>query len=170
MVSMQAALRAARRPEAPEGRGSGAVWGVKGIMSKDILPDDPAERRRRSRLCALRAMDRLGLLGEENLIPTLARRPELRWLADEQGARWAVLAQLGRVGERKVFEEAVEWALEARPHPEEVRTHVLLSAGSRTHWPDDGAGSEASCGTAASQTLHRAPRLRRATRQEERRR
>jgi hypothetical protein len=136
-------------------------------MSKDILPDDPAERRRRSRLCALRAMDRLGLLGEENLIPTLARRPELRWLADEQGARWAVLAQLGRIGEPKAFEEAVEWVLEARPHPEEVRAHVLLSAGSRTHWPDDGAGSEA-CGKAASQTLHRALQLRRATRQEER--
>ena len=167
---MQAAHRGARRPEASDVRGSGAVWGVTGIMFKDILPNGPAERRKRSRLCALRAMDRLGLLGEGNLIPTLAGRPELRWLADEEGARWAVLAQLGRVGERKVFEEAVEWALEARPHPEEVRTHVLLSAGSRTHWPDDGAGSEASCGTAASQTLHRAPRLRRATRQEERRR
>ena len=166
---MQTALRGARRPEAPEGRGSGAVWGVTGIMSKDILPDDPAERRRRSRLCALRAMDRLGLLGEENLIPTLARRPELRWLAHEQGARWAVLAQLGRIGEPKAFEEAVEWALETRPKPDEARTYVLLSATSRTHGPDDGAGSEP-CGTAASQTLHRAPRLRRATRQEERRR
>src|SRR5918997_6340803 len=137
MVRMQAALKGARRPEAPDGRGSGAVWGVTGVMSKDILPDDLAERRMRSRLCALRAMDRLGLLGEENLIPTLARRPELRWLANEQGARWAVLAQLGRIGEPKAFEEAVEWALEARPHPEDVRAHVLLSAGSRTHWPDD---------------------------------
>ena len=167
---MQTALRGARRPEALDGRGSGAVWGVTGIMSKDILPDDPAERRRRSRLCALRAMDRLGLLGEENLIPTLTERPELRWLADEEGARWAVLAQLGRVGEPKAFEEAVEWVLEARPHPKDVRAHVLLSAGSRTHWPDGGAGSEASCGTAAPQTLHRAPQLRRATRQDERRR
>jgi hypothetical protein len=169
MVSMQTALKGVRRPEASDERGSGAVWGVTGIMSKDILPDDPAERRRRSRLCALRAMDRLGLLGEENLIPTLARRPELRWLADEQGARWAVLAQLGRIGEPNVFEEAVEWALEARPKPDEARAYVLLSAGFRTHGPDGGAGSQA-CGTAPSQTLHRAPRLRRATRQEERRR
>src|ERR687893_2460365 len=154
MVRMEAALKGAHRPEAPDGRGSGAVWGVTGVMSKDILPDDPAERRMRSRLCALRAMDRLGLLGEDNLIPTLARRPELRWLANEQGARWAVLAELGRVGEPKAFEEAVEWALEARPHPEEVRAHVLLSVGSRTHRPDGDAGSEAR-GTAASQTLHR---------------
>jgi hypothetical protein len=89
-VSMQAALRGARRPEASDVRGSGAVWGVTGIMSKDILPNGPADRRKRSRLCALRAMDRLGLLGEENLIPTLAGRPELRWLADEEGARWAI--------------------------------------------------------------------------------
>ncbi len=73
MVGMQTALRGARRPEAPDARGSGAVWGVTGIMAKDILPDDPAALRRRSRLCVLRAMDRLGLLGEENLIPTLAR-------------------------------------------------------------------------------------------------
>ncbi len=166
---MQAAIRGARRPGGPDPRGSGAVWGVRGIMAKDILPDDPAERRKRSRLCALRAMDRLGLLGEENLIPTLARRPELRWLAEEEGARWAVLAELGRIGEPKAFEEAVAWALEARPHPEEARAYVLLSAASRTHRPDGGAGSDAR-GTAAPQTLHRAPRLRRAARKEERRR
>lgn len=52
-------------------------------MPKDGSPEGPAERRRRSRLYALRAMDRLGLLGEGNLIPTLARRPQLKWLADE---------------------------------------------------------------------------------------
>ena len=69
------------------GSQDGAVWGVTGLMSKDILPDDPDERRRRRRLHALRAMDRLGLLGEENLISTLAKRPALRWLADEWGAR-----------------------------------------------------------------------------------
>ena len=82
---MEVALRDARRPQAetPERGTPDAVWDVAGIMSKDILPGAPAERRRRSRLCALRAMDRLELLGEENLIPTLARRPALRWLADE---------------------------------------------------------------------------------------
>ncbi len=133
------------------------------MVFKDILPNGPDERRRRRRLYALRTMDRLGMLGEDNLIPTLARRPQLRWLADEEGARWGVLAELGRIGEPGAFEEAVEWVLAARPHPEEVRARVLLSAGSGTHWPDDGAGSEA-CGTAAAQTLHRAPRLRRATR------
>ena len=72
----------------------------------------------------MRAMDRLVLLGEENLIPTLARRPELRWLADEEGARWAILAQLGRIGAPEAFEEAVAWALETRPSPEQARIHV----------------------------------------------
>ncbi|HWS82538.1 MAG TPA: hypothetical protein VN178_16080 [Rubrobacter sp.] len=100
------------------------MWGVRGILSKDILPDRPADRRRRSRLCALRAMDRLGMLGEENLIPTLSRRPQLRWLADEEGARWAVLAELGRIGEPDTFEEAVGWALENRPSPEEAKAYV----------------------------------------------
>jgi hypothetical protein len=72
-------------------------------------------------------MERLGLLGEENLIPTLARRPELRWLVDEEGARWAILAQLGRIGEPGAFEEAVAWALATRPSPEQVRTYVWRS-------------------------------------------
>ena len=85
---MEASLRGARRPEALDGESSDAVWGVTGVMAKDILPDEPHERRRRNRLCALRALERLGLLGEENLIPTLARRPALRWLPDEEGARW----------------------------------------------------------------------------------
>jgi nucleotide-binding universal stress UspA family protein len=93
-------------------------------MVKDILPDQPEERRKRSRLCALRAMDRLGLLGEENLIPTLARRPDLRWLADEGGARWAVLTELGRIGESGAFEEAVEWALENQPSLEEATAYI----------------------------------------------
>ena len=95
--------------------------GARGVMAKEILPEEPAERRRRSRLYVLRAMDRLGLLGEENLIPTLARRPALRWLADEWGARWGVLTELGRIGEPGAFEEAVRWALENRPCPEEAK-------------------------------------------------
>ena len=114
----------ARRPEAPDGESSEAVWGVRGVMAKDILPDGPAEQRRRSRLYALRAVDRLGLLGEGNLLAALGRRPRLRWLADEEGARWAVLAELGRIGDPWAFEQAVEWALQTRPRPEEAAAHV----------------------------------------------
>ncbi len=95
-------------------------------MAKDILPEEPAERRRRRRLYALRAMDRLGLLDEEHLIPTLARRPALRWLADEGRARWGVLIELGRIGEPETFEAAVEWALENRPRSEEAKAYIRL--------------------------------------------
>ena len=142
---MEAAPRQAARPEAREGGGrSGGAWGITGLMAKDILPDDPEERRRRGRLYALRAVDRLGLLGEGNLLATLAARPRLRWLADEEGARWAVLAELGRIGDPVAFEEAVEWALENRPWPEEAAAYVrrLRSLPPARHpparcpWPD----------------------------------
>ena len=69
-------------------------------------------------------MDRLGLLGEKDVKVTLAGRPQLRWLADEWGARWDVLAELGRIGEPEAFEEALEWVLENRPRPEQVRAYV----------------------------------------------
>jgi hypothetical protein len=74
-------------------------------------------------------MDRLGLLGEEHLIPTLARRPHLRWLADEDGARWAVLTELGRIGEPDTFEKAVEWVLENHPSPEEAKIYIFIAVG-----------------------------------------
>ena len=93
-------------------------------MAKNILPEGPTEQRRRSRLYALRAVDRLGLLGEGHLVAALGRRPRLRWLADEEGARWAVLAQLGCIGDLGAFEQAVEWALQNRPRPEEARAYV----------------------------------------------
>ena len=122
---MEAITGQVSRTEAHEGgQNSDAVWGVGGVMAKDILPEGPAERRRRGRLYALRAADRLGLLGEGNLLAALGRRPRLRWLADEEGARWAVLAQLGRIGDPVAFERAVEWALETRPRPEEAAAHV----------------------------------------------
>jgi hypothetical protein len=165
---MQATPESARPSETRERRHSEAVWGVGGIMAEAILPDRPAERRKRRRLCVLRAMERLGLLGEENLIPTLARRPELRWLAHEGGARWDVLAELGRIGPRDAFDEAVEWTVKARPRPDEARTH-FFGAGTGARRRDGGIGSDAR-GTVASRTPPSLPRLRRATRREEGRR
>ena len=160
---MEVATRRSARPETDEGGGSsGAAWGVTGLMDKDILPDDPEERRRRGRLCALRAMDRLGLLGEGNLLATLAARPRLRWLADEEGARWAVLAQLGRIGEPGAFEEAVEWALQNRPPPEEVRARV-----SRLR---NGAVRPDAPGSGVRRTAPSVPRLLGATAREKQRR
>src|ERR687898_936182 len=103
-------LREARpkRLRTTEREGQDAVWGVTGIMAETIVPDGPKQRRTRRRMRALRAMERLGLL-EENLLSTLAGRPDLRWLADERGARWA---------------------LETHPQPYEARAYVL-GAGSR---------------------------------------
>jgi hypothetical protein len=147
---MQATPESARPSETRERRHSEAVWGVGGIIAEAILPDRPAERRKRRRLCVLRAMERLCLLGEENLIPTLARRPELRWLADEEGARWDVLAELGRIGPKDAFDEAVEWTVKARPRPDEARAHFFgAGTGARRH--DGGVGSDAR-GTVASRT------------------
>jgi hypothetical protein len=146
---MEASLRGARRPEALDGGSSDAVWGVTGVMAKDILPDETHERRRRNRLCALRALERLGLLGEENLIPTLARRPALRWLANEEGARWAILTELGRIGEPGAFEEAVEWVLKTRPQTEQAKLYIcrfrsgaIRSAAPSAPSPRKGTGKE----------------------------
>jgi hypothetical protein len=123
--------------------------GVTGVMAKDILPDETHERRRRNRLCALRVLERLGLLGEENLIPTLARRPALRWLANEEGARWAILTELGRIGEPGAFEEAVEWVLKTRPQTEQAKLYIcrfrsgaIRSAAPSAPSPRKGTGKE----------------------------
>ncbi len=160
-------LRSARRPVAPGGVGSpDGVWGVTGVMSKGILPDGPDERRRRRRLYALRAMDRLGLLGEGNLVPTLARRPALRWLADEWGARWGVLAELGRIGEPGAFEAAVGWALENRPRPEQVKAYVCRIRSGVI--PSAGAGRVGGRSVEERKVLS-APRSRRAHGKRERR-
>ena len=93
-------------------------------MVTDILPSGPSERRRRDRLYALRALDRLGLLGEENLVTTLTNTPALRWLADEAGARWGILRELGRIREPRAFEAAVRWVIEARPHTERAEIEI----------------------------------------------
>lgn len=118
---MEVLPKDARRSQTFKG---GSLAALSGLMAKDIVPDDPTELRRRNRLYALRAMDRLGLLGEDNLMPTLARRPDLRWLADEEGARWEILTELGRIREPVLFEAAVEWVLENRVHTKEAKAQI----------------------------------------------
>ena len=108
------------------GGGPDEAWGVAALGAKDILPGGPGEHRRRNRLYALRAMDRLGVLGEEDLIAALAARPDLRWLVDEGGARWGVLIELGRIREPGKFQAAVEWVLSTRPRTEEARARIRL--------------------------------------------
>ena len=118
---METVTRDADRPGPLDGTGLAAASGA---LAGGILPVDPAERRRRERLYALRAMDRLGLLGEGELIPTLTGRPELRWLADEGGARVGILVELGRIRDPAVFEAAVGWVLRNRPRTDEARAEI----------------------------------------------
>ncbi len=120
-MNLDAVPQDIRRPEVFDG---GSLASVAGVMAEDILPNDPTECRRRNRLYAIRAMDRLGLLGEGSLIPTLGSRPDLRWLVDEAGARWDILIELGRIREQGAFEGAVEWVLENRPHTEEAKAYI----------------------------------------------
>ena len=110
-------------------------------------------------------MDRLGLLGEENLIPTLIRRPQLRWLADEGGARWGVLTELGRIGEPEVFDEAVEWVLENRPRPEEARAYLCRLRSGAIRLPADAGRAGRSLST---EGVASGPHPRRAAGKEER--
>ena len=35
-----------------------------------------------------------------------------------------MLAELGCIGERETFDEAVEWVLENQPSPEEAKTYI----------------------------------------------
>jgi hypothetical protein len=117
---MEASPRDKCRSEAFDG---GSLATVAGVMAEDILPNDPTECRRRNRLYVLRAMDRLGLL-DESLIPTLVSRPDLRWLADEEGARLGILIELGRIRDPRSFEAAVGWVLENRPYTDEARAEI----------------------------------------------
>jgi hypothetical protein len=61
------------------------------VMADGPLASGPKSRRRtQSRLHALRAMERLGLVGDGELKRALVERPALRWLVDEKGARWGI--------------------------------------------------------------------------------
>ena len=76
--------------------------------------------RMQNRLYALRALERLNLLGDDKLKQTLADRPALRWLVDEEGARWAVLTELGRIRDAGQFDTAVTWVLANQPRTGEA--------------------------------------------------
>jgi hypothetical protein len=90
-------------------------------MADEVLASGPKSRRQtQNRLYALRAMERLGLLEEGGLERTLADKPALRWLVDEDGARWGILAELGRIRDLEKFDAAVWWVLEYQPKTKEA--------------------------------------------------
>jgi hypothetical protein len=91
-------------------------------IADGVLPNSSLKSRRQmqNRLYALRAMERLGLLEEGELEQALAERPALRWLVNEEGARWGILAELGRIRNLEKFDAAVWWVLEHRPKTKEA--------------------------------------------------
>ena len=70
----------------------------------------------------------------------LADKPALRWLVDEEGARWGILIELGRIRDPEKFDGAVEWVLEHRPKSKEAVARIRrFRAGCRVSLP---AGSD----------------------------
>jgi hypothetical protein len=106
--------------------GDGELAAAMRAMEGGVLADGPKGRRQaQNRLYAFRAMERLGLLGgDEALAEALADRPSLRWLADEGGARWGILAELGRIKDPEQFDAAVGWVLEWRPKTKEAVAQI----------------------------------------------
>jgi hypothetical protein len=86
-------------------------------------------------------LERLGLLGDGELKQVLADSPALKWLVDVDGARWSILAELGRIRDLEKFDAAVAWVLEHRPKTKEAVRRIRLlrtgRSGSRMpeNWP-----------------------------------
>jgi hypothetical protein len=101
------------------------------------VPSGPKSRRQtQNRLYALRALERLGLLGDGELKQALADRPALRWLVDEDGARWGILAELGRIRDLEKFDAAVAWVLEHQPKTKEAVRRIRLFRTGRSSSPN----------------------------------
>ncbi len=106
-------------------------------MAEGILASVPKSRRQmQNRLYALRALERLGLLGDGELRQALADRPALRWLVCEEGARWGILAELGRIRDLEKFEAAVAWVLEHRPKTKEAVARIRRLRTSKSRSPN----------------------------------
>jgi hypothetical protein len=81
-------------------------------------------------------MDRLRVLGEEDLIAALAARPDLGWLVDEEDARRDMLTELGRIRQPERFGAAVEWVLSTRPRTEQARSCIRRFGAGTTRTPN----------------------------------
>ena len=106
-------------------------------MADGVLASVPKGRRRmQGRLYALRALERLGLLGDGELQQALADRPALKWLVDVDGARWGILAELGRIRDHEKFDAAVAWVLEHQPKTKEAVRRIRLFRTGRSGSPN----------------------------------
>ncbi len=66
----------------------------------------------------------------------LADGPALRWLVDEDRARWGVLAEPGRIRDLEEFDAAVAWGLEHRPKTKEAVARIRLFRPARSRAPN----------------------------------
>jgi hypothetical protein len=105
-------------------------------MADGVLRGPKSRRQTQNRLYALRAFERLGLLGNHELKRALAERPTLRWLVDEDGARWGILAELGRIRDLEKFNVAVAWVLEHRPKTKEAVARIRLFRTGKSRSPN----------------------------------
>jgi hypothetical protein len=106
-------------------------------MADGVLASGPKSRRQmQNRLYALRALERLGLLEDSELKQALADRPALRWLVDVDGARWGILAELGRLRDLEKFDAAVAWVLEHQPKTKEAVRRIRLFRTGRSSSPN----------------------------------
>jgi hypothetical protein len=114
-----------------------SVSAAASAMADGVLARVPKSRRQmQNRLYALRALERLGLLGDGELRQALADRPALRWLVCEDGARWGILAELGRIRDLEKFEAAVAWVLEHQPKTKEAVARIRLLRTGRSSSPN----------------------------------
>ena len=123
----------------PEVFDDGDLTSATEAMADGVLSGIKSRRQTQNRLYAVRALERMGLLDDAKLKRALADRPALRWLVDEEGARWGILVELGRIRDPETFDDAVVWVLEHRPKSKEAVAwirqfragrRVSLSAGS----------------------------------------
>ena len=87
-------------------------------------------------------MERLGLVGGGELKRALVDGPALWWLVDEKGARWGILAKLGRIRDREEFDAAVRWVLEYRPRTKEAVAEIRRLRTGKSRPPDTGELAE----------------------------
>ena len=81
----------------------------------------PSSRRgRQERAYAFVALRRAGILDE----PSEELKSRLGWLVDDEGARWGILAQLGRIEDPETFREALAWVLEERPKAKDAEAAI----------------------------------------------
>lgn len=134
---MEALHKSSDRPKVFD---DGDLTSATEAIADGVFSGSKSSRRTQNRLYAVRALERLGLLDDDKLKQALADRPALRWLVNEEGARWGILVELGRIRDPENFDGAVTWVLEHRPKSKDAVARIRrFRAGRKVSLP---AGSD----------------------------